>query len=250
MNCTWKSTSQCLKLFKSIQHSNSMVNIMFGPSGVSIMSVDTSKTSLVRLILTPAFFEAFECTRPMVFGMYTETLSNVLQKAKQSTLHWKAIDDSALIIVLEDQDFKTEFTMRSISIDDDQLDIPEMQDDVAFEVGTNVVQDWTTKVLMTSSDIAFDITQQQFVCSSENTELGIIKHTEPINGERIRLSSYRSDVNIALSFNATKSLAIFAAAGGDTCFVGFSNQQPSRIQVNLGEGSTLCLFVAPKILDD
>jgi len=227
-----------------------MINIMFGPSGVSIMSMDTSKTSLVRLILTPAFFEAFECTQPMVFGMYTETLSNVLQKAKHSTLHWKAIDDSALIIVLEDQDFKTEFTMRSISIDDDQLDIPEMQDDVAFEVGTNVVQDWTTKVLMTSSDIAFDITQQQFVCSSENTELGEIKHTEPINGERIRLSSYRSDVNIALSFNATKSLAIFAAAGGDTCFVGFSNQQPSRIQVNLGEGSTLCLFVAPKILDD
>jgi len=250
MNCTWKSTLQCLKLFKSIQHSNSMVNIMFGPSGVSIMSMDTSKTSLVRLILTPAFFEAFECTQPMVFGIYTETLSNVLQKAKQSTLHWKATDDGALTIVLQEQDFKTEFTLRSISIDDDQLDIPEMQDDVAFEVAANVVQDWTSKVLMTNSDIAFDITQQQFVCSSENTELGEIKHTEPINGERIRLSSYRAEVNIALSFNATKSLAIFSAAGGDTCFVGFSNEQPSRIQVNLGEGSTLCLFVAPKILDD
>ena len=104
-----------------------MVNIMFGPSGVSIMSMDTSKTSLVRLILTPAFFEAFECTQPMVFGIYTETLSNVLQKAKQSTLHWKATDDGALTIVLQEQDFKTEFTLRSISIDDDQLDIPEMQ---------------------------------------------------------------------------------------------------------------------------
>ena len=37
MNCM-ESTSQCLKLFKSIQHSNSMVNIMFGPSGVSIIT--------------------------------------------------------------------------------------------------------------------------------------------------------------------------------------------------------------------
>ena len=140
--------------------------------------------------------------------------------------------------------------MRSIVIDDDYLEIPDMQDDVAFEVGTTVVQDWTSKVLMANSDVAFDIVQQQFVCSSESIELGEIKHTEPINGERIRLSSFKEQVNIVLSFNATKSLAIFASAGGDTCFVGFSNQQPSRIQVNLGEGSTLCLYVAPKILDD
>lgn len=250
MNCTWKSTSQCLKLFKAIQHSNSMINMMFGPNGVSIMSMDTSKISLVRLILTPAFFESFTCEQPMVFGIYTETLSNVLQKAKQSTLHWKASDDGALTIVLQEQDFQTEFTLRSILIDDDYLEIPVMQDDVAFEVVTTVVQDWTSKVLMTNSDVAFDINQQQFICSSESTELGEIKHTEPINGERIRLSSFKEQVSIALSFHATKSLAIFASAGGDTCLVGFSNQQPSRIQVNLGEGSTLCLYVAPKILDD
>jgi len=250
MNCTWKSTSQCLKLFKAIQHSNTMINMMFGPSGVSIMSMDTSKISLVRLILTPASFESFVCEQPMVFGIYTETLSNVLQKAKKATLHWKASNDGSLTIVLQEQDFKTEFTMRSIVIDDDYLEIPDMQDDVAFEVGTTVVQDWTSKVLMANSDVAFDIVQQQFVCSSESIELGEIKHTEPINGERIRLSSFKEQVNIVLSFNATKSLAIFASAGGDTCFVGFSNQQPSRIQVNLGEGSTLCLYVAPKILDD
>jgi len=177
MNCTWKSTSQCLKLFKAIQHSNSMINMMFGPDGVSIMSMDTSKISLVRLILTPAFFESFTCEQPMVFGIYTETLSNVLQKAKQSTLHWKASDDGALTIVLQEQDFQTEFTLRSILIDDDYLEIPVMQDDVAFEVVTTVVQDWTSKVLMTNSDVAFDINQQQFICSSESTELVLLQRT-------------------------------------------------------------------------
>ena len=250
MNCTWKSTSECLKLFKSIQHSNSMVNIAFGPDGLSIMSMDTSKTSLVQLLLLPAFFNVFDCKEPLVFGIYTATLTNILQKAKQSTVHWKASDIGGLSIVFENQDFNTEFTMRSIDIDCERLEIPIMQDDVSFEIGTQVLQELTSIILMTTSDVVFDITQQMFICSSESTELGQIKHTEPIGGERLRLTNFRENVSIALSFNSTKSLAVFAAAGSGACFIGFSNQQPSRIKVDLGEGSTLCLYVAPRIGED
>lgn len=226
-----------------------MVNLMFGPSGVSIMSMDTSKISLIRLILTPLFFEEYRCTEPVVLGIYTETLTNILQKAKQSTLHWEATDEDALSIVFADQDFKTEFQMRAIQIDDDQLVIPEMQDDIAFEVETSVLQGWVDKVLLTKSEIAFDITEKCFVCSSTSPELGEIKHTEPIGGDRIRLSSFRENVTIKLSNHATKSMAVFASVGGGTCLVGFSNQQPSRIRVHLDETSTLCLYVAPKITE-
>jgi len=250
MNCTWKSASQCLKLFKSIQHTNTMVNILFDEQGLSIMSMDSSKTSLVRLRLLADFFETYQCTRPMVFGVYTETLTNVLQKAKQTTVHWKASSDNALTLVMSDQDFKTEITLRSIDIEDDHLDIPELEDDVAVRVSAAVLRDWVDKVLMTKGDVAFDITRQQFACSSESITVGEIKHVEPIGGERVELVAFRNDVHIALSFHSTRSMAVFAAAGEGACFVGFSNQQPSRIQVKLGGNSTLCLYVAPKILDD
>lgn len=249
MNCTWNSAAQCLKLFKSIQHTNNMVNIMFDEHGLNIMSMDGSKTSLVRLRLKPGYFETYQCARPMVFGVYTELLTNVLQKAKQSTVTWKASDDNALSVVMSDKDFKTEITLRSIQIEDDHLDIPELQDDVSFQVQANVLRDWVDKVLMTKTDVAFDITKEQFACSSESIEVGEIKHIEPIGGERIELVAYRNDVNIALSFNSTRSMAVFAAAGGENCFVGFSNNQPSRLQVNLDAESTLCLYVAPKIID-
>lgn len=250
MNCTWKSASQCLKLFKAVQHTNSMVNILFDEHGLHIMSMDSSKTSLVRLRLKPGYFETYRCSRPMVFGIYTETLTSVLQKAKQTTVHWKSTNDNTLTVVMADKDFKTEITLRSIQIEDDHLDIPELEDDVAFRVPVAVLRDWVDKVLMTKADVAFDITNQQFACSSESIEVGEIKHIEPVGGERVQLVAFRNEVNIALSFNSARSMAVFAAAGGDTCCVGFSNQQPSRIQVDLGEGSTLCLYVAPKILDD
>tara|TARA_B110001450_G_C17641464_1_gene489452 strand:- start:698 stop:1261 length:564 start_codon:yes stop_codon:yes gene_type:complete len=186
----------------------------------------------------------------MVFGIYTETLTSVLQKAKQTTVAWEATDDNTLTVVMSDKDFKTRIKLRSIDIEDDHLDIPELEDDVSFKVPSAVLRDWVDKVLMTKTDVAFDITNQEFACSSESVEIGEIKHIEPVGGERVQLVAFRNEVNIALSFNSTRSLAVFAAAGGDTCLVGFSNHQPSRIQVNLDGDSTLCLFVAPKIIDD
>ena len=250
MKCTWKSTAETLKIFKSIQHTNTMVNISFSDNGLYIMSMDTSKTSLVRLILVPEFFESYECSSPLVFGIYTETLMNVLQNAKHTVMTWKATNDLILTLEFTDKDFKTEFALRTIQIDDEQLDIPEMEDDVAFNVQSPVVKDWIDKVLMTKGDVSFDITKTHFVCSSESTELGEIKHTEPIGGERIQLKTHRQDVSIALSFNSTRSFAAFAACGGDACFVGFSNTQPSRIVVPLEHSSSLCLYVAPKIIEE
>ena len=250
MNCTWKSTSECLKLFKSIQHTNTMVNVSFDAHGLSIMSMDASKTSLVKLVLTPQYFESYMCTKPMVFGLYTEVLTNVLQKAKTTVVTWKASDMNVLTVVMADKDFKTEVHLRSIDIEDVQLAIPELEDDIAFVVPASVLRDWFDKVQMTKDDVAFDITQAEFVCSSESTEIGEIKHTEPIGGERIQLYAFRNDVNIALSFHSTRSLSVFAGCGGEQCFVGFSNQQPSRIKVALDDTSVLSLYVAPKIMED
>lgn len=250
MKCTWKSASQCLKLFKSIQHTNTMINILFDERGLNIMSMDSSKTSLVRLLLSADFFQTYQCSQPMVFGVYTETLTSVLQKAKQTTVQWKASSDSALTIVMSDKDFQTEIILRSIDIEDDHLDIPELEDDVALQVSVKVLHDWVDKVLMTKGDVTFDITRERFTCSSESTEIGEVKHVEPIGGERVQLVAFRNPVNIALSFNSTRSLGVFAAAGVDACFIGFSNEQPSRIQVKLDGNSTLCLYVAPKIVDD
>ena len=250
MECTWKSTKECLKLFKSIQHTNTMINVAFSTEGLSIMSMDASKTSLVQLALTPRYFETFRCTRPMVFGIYTEVLTNILQKARATTVTWKATDMNALTIVMADKDFKTEIKLRSIDIEDDQLAIPELEDDVAFIVPASVLRDWFDKVQMTKGDVAFDITRENFICSSESTEIGEIKHTEPIGGERIQLSAFRNDVNIALSFHSARSLAVFAGCGGEHCCVGFSNHQPSRIRVNFDTFGSLALYVAPKIMDD
>lgn len=250
MICSWKSGHQCLKLFKAIQHTNKMVNISFDSMGIDIMSMDMSKTSLVKLKLESCEFEQYQCTEPMTLGIYSEVLVNILQKVKKNKLVWQAKDNTALTLVFIDDAQKTEFTIRTIDIDDDQLAIPELQDDVAIRVPKEVVHDWIDKMLMTKSDVRFRVTQNEFSCESTSTEMGTIKCSEPIGTDRIVSTNFRRSVDMQLSSYATKSLQVFAGTGGDTCFIGLSNDQPSRIKVSLGDDSSICLYVAPKIVSD
>lgn len=249
MNCQWKDAAACLKIFKAIQHTNPMVNLDFTEHGVHIMSMDTSKTSLVKLVLSKDYFETYTCPQITTVGIYTETLCNVLQKIKKNQLSWKA-SDNALTIVCHTADQKTEFSLRAIDIEEDALDIPELEDDVAVTMHPSTVKDITEKLLMGKTDVHININNQNMELTSESTEFGKITHTEPIAGERVRLDAFRNDVAIALSFHAIKSMFIFSTCGENECYLGFSNQMPSRLKVTLSRTSSLSLYVAPKIIDD
>jgi proliferating cell nuclear antigen PCNA len=249
MDCQWKSAATCLKIFKAIQHTNPIVNLDFTSNGIHIMSMDTSKTSLVKLILTKDYFESYQCRDTMILGIYTETLCNVLQKIKKEQLSWSATGN-ALTIICQSADQKTEFSLRAIDIEEDTLDIPELQDDVALTMLPSTIKDITDKLLMGKTDVHINVNQQNIELTSESTEFGKITHTEPIAGKRMGLHVFRKEVAIALSFHAMKSMFIFSTCGENECFLGFSNQMPSRLKVGLGEQSSLCLYVAPKIIDD
>ena len=249
MECLWNSSAICLNLFKAIHHTNPMVNITFDEHGVHIMSMDMSKTSLVKLLLTPNSFKKYKCITPITIGMYTETMVMILQKAKKNELIWKAHDNMALSIIFLNDDQKCEFRLQAIDIDEEHLDIPELNDNILIKVESNVLREWTDKVLMAKNDVSFEISESNFVCSASSTELGKVIHSEPMNGKRIDTVAVRENVNITLSFQATKSMLIFSNCG-EVSIIGFSNQQPSRLKVELGDGSYLCLYVAPKIIDE
>lgn len=249
MNCAWNDSTQCQRIFKAIQYTNSMVNIEFHPDGIRIMSMDGSKTSLIRLQLKKHFFKSYRCENECVFGLHTETLTTVLQKAKGSELIWKADDDTTLNIVLVQNDQMTKFSIRAIDIDEDALDIPELQDDIRLKMKDSVIKDWADKMMMTKADGRFKITRSTFICESSSITIGTVEHSEPIGGERVELQSYTKDVDITLSFHALKSILAFCTCG-QNCWMGFSNDMPSRLHVALADDSHLCLYVAPKIQED
>ena len=249
MICGWKSGQQCLKIFKAIHQTNKMVNITFDSLGMHIMCMDMSKTSLVKMQLEACEFEHYQCEKSMTLGLYTEVLVNILQKVKKNKLVWTAQNDAEFSIAFVENAQKTKFTVRTLDIEDDQLDVPELQDDMALRVPREVLQDWLDKMLMTKNDVQIKATQEQIVCESASIDMGTICCSEPVGTDRVVAVAQRRDVDVLFSFYATKMLAVFSGTGGDTCFIGLSNEQPSRIKISLGDNSYLCLFIAPKMTD-
>tara|TARA_B110000908_G_scaffold172747_1_gene242685 strand:+ start:8006 stop:8755 length:750 start_codon:yes stop_codon:yes gene_type:complete len=249
MNCEWKDASTCLKIFKAIQHTNTMVNIDFSPDGMHIMSMDTSKTSLVKLQLQKGFFETYTSDACYTVGIYTETLCNILQKVKKNKLYWKSTDN-VLKISCQYGDQNTEFSLRAIEIEEDQLDIPELEDDVSFRMNPVSIKDICDRLLMGKTDVHINISQTTLQMDSTSTEFGTITHTEPIGGNRIIPNNFKQNVEILLSFHAIRSMFIFSTCGENECFLGFSAEMPSRLKVHLGMDSYLSLYVAPKIIND
>lgn len=250
MECSWTSTSDCLKIFKSIQYTNPTVNLTFDSTGMYIMSMDGSKTLLVRLMLKPAYFASYKAPpEPVMIGVYTEMITNILQKAKQCSMSWKSTDDT-LGIMLSQDDQKTMFGIRSIDIDEDHLDIPDLEDDCAIRVQSCVLRDWMDRMLMAKNDVQFQITETRFECCTTSVNMGDIQHIEPVGGERITKIAYKADVNITLAYHAIKSMHMYSGSAGETCMIGFSNEMPTRLMVNLGHQSHLSLFMAPKIEDE
>ena len=179
MYCTWKDAGECLKLFKAIQHTNPMVNVCFSNNGIRIMSMDRSKTSLVKLNLTKDYFETYQCQSEENIGIYTETICNILQKVRKNTLSWKTTQN-ALTIICQHETQKTEFTLRAIDIEEDELDVPELNDDVSMQINAKDFKDICDKLLMGKTDVSVNIDQQTLTLTSDSTELGIIKHSEPL----------------------------------------------------------------------
>jgi hypothetical protein len=69
---------------------------------------------------------------------------------------------------LAHDDQTTEFQIRAIDID--ELDIPEMDDDMVLEVEAPVLHEWMDKFWMTKADVQFQITPLEFQCSSTDVE--------------------------------------------------------------------------------
>lgn len=250
MECTWSSTNDCLKLFKAILYTNPVVNLTFDENGMHVSEMDASKTSLVRLDLSPSFFASYKPPpEPILIGIHSEMVTNILQKAKQSQMAWKATSET-LGIMLYQNDQKTMFGIRGIDIDSDQLEATDIPGDVAVKIKTSVLREWMDKMLMSKTDVMFKLTKETFECASSSVNFGDIQHIEPIGGDRIMSMGYKEDVNITLGFHAVKSLHTFAGSGGDICQLRFSNQQPTQLYVDLGHQSHLILYVAPKIEDE
>lgn len=106
------------------------VNIYFTDKGVSIVTLDTARTSLVDLQLAADNFEEYECKEPIVAGINIANTFKLLKSISNSDVLTISINSKEymdLEILSEAKKQKSKFQLKLLDIDENQIEVPELK---------------------------------------------------------------------------------------------------------------------------
>jgi proliferating cell nuclear antigen PCNA len=250
MEITWEENNDSLQIFKAIEKTNTIINIILNQHGLMIMGMDSSKTSLVKLVLPNSYFDHFRCPTPMEFGIHTASLVSILSKAKNNTMSWKATSANALSICLGADQTQTDFCLRCIDVCEDQLEIPDIDHDVSFEVSSIILTEIFDKMNMAKSDVKFKIDNRNLKLIADSIEFGKICHIESLENEDRFQSTVNQTVCLTFGYNAIQMILCFCKVSKNKCQLALSATMPLKLKITLGTGAFLAIYIAPKLNDD
>ena len=102
-------------------------NVYFDSSGIRILTLDTARTALIDLFLSSENFEEYDCPNEIVAGINISNTFKLLKSITNNdtlTLEISSSDHMKIQIHNETKNTKTNFRLKLLDIDEDQIEIP------------------------------------------------------------------------------------------------------------------------------
>lgn len=109
------------------------VNVYFRPDGITILTLDNARVTLVHMHLGAENFEEYECPAEIVSGLnITNTHKLLKSMSNNDTLTINIADRDYMQLIIENVTKKTSttYSLKLLDINEDELDVPEIDMDV------------------------------------------------------------------------------------------------------------------------
>lgn len=166
-------------LFEVLKDVLNDVNIIFEPKGLTILTLDTARVSLIDLHLPAENFEEYDCDKQILAGI---NISNTFKLFKtisnNDTLEISITDRDVMDIHIKNADKKTDtkFQLKLLDINDDQIVLPNIQTSVVttmpsidFQRACRDMQNLASDVVITRKPSKFIISCQGDFANQETT---------------------------------------------------------------------------------
>jgi proliferating cell nuclear antigen len=121
----------CFEVLKDILND---VNVYFTPQGINITTLDTARVALIQLKLSAENFEIYECKQnEEIAGINISNAYKLLKPiTNNDTLSVEITDKEYINFKIENEGKKsiTDFKLKLLDIDEDQIEIPDIKTDV------------------------------------------------------------------------------------------------------------------------
>lgn len=106
------------------------VNLIFRPEGLTIVTLDTARVTLVHLFMPAENFEEYHCVQEQTAGLNVSNTYKLLKSVTNTDTLTMKIDDTYLLRIHIENSAKkssTSFDFKLLDINDDMLSVPEIE---------------------------------------------------------------------------------------------------------------------------
>lgn len=248
MQALFKDTKQLQKLLRVVSNTNKMVNFIATPAGIGIQAMTDSKTTLLQVSIGPTFFNHYQCQGTYTLGVLAPTLETLVKTAKSDDLVGFSYDGQGCILLVRigapQGSATTEYQVRLINIEEDQMDIPALEHDIVVDVDTHTFHDWKTKTGLANGPVSFSFDSQVVRVSASSDEWGTVQVSHPVH-----YNTFKEKRDITINTSSMYALNILATCAKTMQF-GIKEDMPLAAVVGMGDSARLALYIAPMMVDE
>jgi proliferating cell nuclear antigen len=230
------SADTFLKVFLALDELCDSVNIIFGEDGISISSMDSSHVCLVAMKFGKGDFEEYTISSTTVVGIKVSNLVRVLKCVDGSVL-FECSDDELMIMTENDK-----YNLKTVDIDSDEMDIPDMDVEVEITADSAVLQKYIKNIASFGDTIEFKASGDEVVMRTSG-DIGTVelRVDQPVTIHGAMSASFASRylVTFLRAANISKKIR-----------VNLHSDLPVMFEYEFAENSFIRFFLAPKITDD
>jgi proliferating cell nuclear antigen len=161
------------------------VNLIFRPEGLSIVTLDTARVTLVHLVMPAENFEEYHCEREHTAGLNVSNTYKLLKSVTNTDTLSMRIDDNYLLHIHVESAAKkssTSFEFKLLDINDDMLSVPEIEMNVLTTIPSVDFQRVTRDMNNLANDIRITRTEHTLELECEGgfaNQKTVIECVEP-----------------------------------------------------------------------
>lgn len=243
-------------VFQHIKVFNEHINIHFESERLYLQSMDSSRVLIFEMILSKDYFDEYENTNPVVIGINSVILFNILNtRDKTQKINIKYENDSDRLQIHftgeNKQEHDKHFEIPLIDLETDMLEIPELEYQAEFTIGStnfaNIINQ--LKLFGDSIEIKCSEEEEKILLSSNSIDTG--KMTVDIKMDD--LSSFTidesADLNLSFGVKYLHNILLYNKLTKEID-IKLSNNYPMRVCYNINDTSRMLFYLAPKINDE
>jgi len=251
MKCIIPSAKAFYKLLNFIAQFETNVKITCQKAGMSIFCMSACHSVFIDLKIDPSYYTKYQCEEEEEIGINLAVFLAALKNGGQKDeLALSTSQDHVDMDIISESEV-TKYTIKMMTIDNERMEIPPIQEDVTIDIAPSYLKKWKSKVI--------DFTKASVKLTPKNLELHLESSDDVSNG-KVRVVQNMPSDNISYDhFGAPQSVtvgnkmlskAFNVGDVSDTVQIGWKNEMPIRFGAKITEYSLLNLYIAPMICDE